>query len=198
MGTSSDTSETTKTSTNEPKSTSSIATLFKENFLIVSLGLVLAIIIRIFVAEPRFIPSESMFPTLDIGDRLVVEKVSYHLHPPDNQDIVVFTPPLQLQAIGYDKSQAFIKRIIAHGGDTVKVENGVVYVNNEPLTENYINDKPQYELPSLTVPEGKLFVMGDNRNNSNDSHIWGFLPAENVIGKATFIFWPFQHLGNIN
>ncbi len=186
------------TSNNNQEDSSSLWIQVKDNILIVGFGLVLAILIRIFIAEPRFIPSESMYPTLDIGDRLVVEKVSYHFNPPHDLDIVVFTPPIQLQKIGYDKEQALIKRIIAHGGETVRVENGTVYVNNQPLAEQYILDMPKYTLQPITVPEGYLFVMGDNRNNSNDSHIWGFLPAENIIGKAIFTFWPPQHISQIN
>lgn len=170
----------------------------KDNFLVITVGLILAILIRIFIAEPRFIPSESMYPTLDIGDRLVVEKVSYHFNHPHNYDIVVFTPPDQLQAIGYDRDQAFIKRIIAHGGETVEVKDGIVYVNEQPLSEDYILETPQYNLAPVTVPEGYVFVMGDNRNNSNDSHIWGFLPEENIIGRAILTFWPPQHIGQIN
>ena len=95
------------------QSSSQLWTQIRENVLIISFGLILAILIRIFIAEPRFIPSESMYPTLDIGDRLVVEKISYHFHSPHQRDIVVFTPPEQLQNIGYTSDQAFIKRIIA-------------------------------------------------------------------------------------
>ncbi|BAQ61018.1 signal peptidase I [Geminocystis sp. NIES-3708] len=170
----------------------------KENFSIVFIGLILAILIRVFIAEPRFIPSESMSPTLSVGDRLVVEKVSYYFNQPHDHDIVVFTPPPQLQILGYDANQAFIKRIIAHGGETIAVKKGIVYVNQKPLAEDYIFDPPQYDLETMEVPQGYVFVMGDNRNNSNDSHIWGFLPQENIIGKAIFTFWPLEHLGKIS
>ena len=181
-------------------SDSSFSKQIKDNVVIIGFGLLLAIVIRMFIAEPRFIPSESMYPTLDIGDRLVVEKVSYGFgaKTPSDGDIVVFSPPEQLQKIGYDASQAFIKRIIARGGETIEVKNETVYVNDRPLTEEYILQKPHYEFPIVTVPEGYVFVMGDNRNNSNDSHFWGFLPVENIIGKAIFTFWPPQHWGNIN
>ena len=169
-----------------------------ENGITVAVALALALIIRLFIAEPRYIPSESMFPTLATGDRLVVEKVGYKFHPPDKGDIIVFQPPEMLQIIGnFDKSQAFIKRVIAKAGETVAVRDGVVYVNNQPLTEDYIAAPPQYELLPVTVPQGNLFVMGDNRNNSNDSHIWGFLPAENAIGHAVFRFWPLERIGTV-
>jgi signal peptidase I len=169
----------------------------KENLQIVGIGLILALLIRGFIAEPRYIPSQSMFPTLTEGDRLVVEKVSYYFHQPHQGDIVVFHPPSQLEMFGYDSSQAFIKRVIAVGGDTVAVKNGTVYVNNQPLKEDYIFESPNYQLPPVEVPPGYLFVMGDNRNNSNDSHIWGFLPQENIIGRAIFRFYPLERISNI-
>ena len=94
----------------------------KENSTTVLIALTLAFIIRVFIAEPRYIPSESMLPTLETGDRLVVEKVAYKFHAPHRGDIVVFQPPVQLQDLGYEKNQAFIKRAIATAGDTVAVK----------------------------------------------------------------------------
>ena len=170
---------------------------FKENGTTVLIALLLAFLIRVFIAEPRYIPSESMFPTLETGDRLVIEKVAYKFHPPVKGDIVVFQPPAKLRLLGYEKNQAFIKRAIAIAGETVAIQDGVVYINNEPQSEDYIAAPPEYDLIPVKVPEGKLFVMGDNRNNSNDSHVWGFLPAENIIGHAVFRFWPFDRLGTV-
>jgi len=170
----------------------------KENAIIIILGLILALTIRLFIAEPRYIPSESMLPTLETGDRLVVEKISYKFSSPQPQDIIVFTPPPQLQILGYDSSQAFIKRLIAVAGDTVEVKNGQLLINQQPQPEDYILEQPAYEIEPLQVPEGYVFVMGDNRNNSNDSHIWGFLPQEYIIGKAIFCFWPPSHLGGLS
>jgi signal peptidase I len=169
----------------------------RENGQTILIALVLAFIIRTFIAEPRFIPSDSMFPTLETGDRLVVEKISYRFHPPVKGDIIVFEPPLQLLMQGYEKSQAFIKRTIATPGQTVAVKDGKVYVDDRPLQEKYIAESPQYNLEPIQVPEGELFVMGDNRNNSNDSHIWGFLPQENVIGHAVFRFFPLSRFGKV-
>ncbi|MEO0373802.1 MAG: signal peptidase I [Cyanobacteria bacterium P01_A01_bin.17] len=166
----------------------------KGNLLTVTLALFLALFVRLFIAESRYIPSESMVPTLVPGDRLVIEKVSYRLHPPVDGDIVVFHPPLALQAIGYDPAQAFIKRVVATAGQVVAVYNGQVYVDQRPISEAYTAEPPAYEMPPVTVPEDMLFVMGDNRNNSNDSHIWGFVPQENLIGRANFRFWPPQHI----
>ena len=169
----------------------------KENATTIFIALLLAFLIRVFIAEPRYIPSESMFPTLETGDRLVIEKVGYKFHPPAKGDIVVFQPPAKLRLLGYELNQAFIKRAIATAGETVAVKNGVVYINDEPQSEDYIAAPPEYDLIPVKVPEGQLFVMGDNRNNSNDSHVWGFLPTENVIGHAVFRFWPFERIGTV-
>ena len=169
-----------------------------DNFQILFVALILALLIRVFVAEPRYIPSDSMVPTLEVGDRLVVEKVSYWLHPPQFGDIIVFDPPSQLQQLGFAKDQAFIKRIIGTSGQTVQVKGGKVYVNSKPLTEPYIAAPPDYSLPPVTVPDGNVFVMGDNRPNSNDSHVWGFLPEQNIIGRAWIRFFPFNRMGRLN
>jgi signal peptidase I len=186
-----------ETSSQEIPNKISIWQSIKENTITLVIAIAIALVIRVFIAEPRYIPSDSMYPTLVRGDRLVVEKISYHFHPVHRGDIIVFQPPQQLQIQGYEAKQAFIKRAIATAGDTVKVADGVVYVNDQPLTENYIAQLPNYNLVSLTVPEGKLFVMGDNRNNSNDSHIWGFLPETKIIGRAIFRFWPLNRIGNV-
>ncbi len=167
----------------------------RENTLILASALALAFLIRLFVAEPRYIPSDSMAPTLQMGDRLVVEKISYRFRPPNPGEIIVFDPPKTLQYQGYRKDQAFIKRIIGTSGQVIAVDNGQVYVDNQPLTEEYIAEPPDYQWGPKPVPPEQLFVMGDNRNHSNDSHIWGFLPIENVIGRATFRFWPPNRIG---
>ncbi len=170
---------------------------WQENFTLIAIALCLALLIRTFIAEPRLIPSESMYPTLHIGDRLVVEKVSYHFQPPKTGDIVVFHTPLELQRRGYDKSQAFIKRIIGKPGEVISVANGKVYLNNQPMQEDYIAEPANQPFLPVKVPEDQFFVMGDNRNDSNDSRYWGFLPSKNLIGRATFRFWPLNRIGLI-
>ncbi|CAD5932129.1 MULTISPECIES: signal peptidase I [Planktothrix] len=169
----------------------------RENIVILAIALGLSLLIRTFVAEPRFIPSDSMFPTLEINDRLVIEKVSYYLKSPQFGDIIVFTPPSQLQEIGYGADQAFIKRIIGKPGQIIEVKNGRVYIDNEPQFERYIAEEPHYQLSPVKVPDNSYFVMGDNRNDSNDSHVWGFLPKENIIGRAVFRFWPIERFGGV-
>lgn len=167
----------------------------RQNIRLVAIALLIAVVLRVWVAEPRFIPSNSMDPTLHIGDRLLVEKISYHLHPPALGDIVVFHPPETLQSWGYDPKQAFIKRVVGEPGDTLAVYDGHLYRNGKPQTETYLAAAPAYQMSSFTVPPGHIFVMGDNRNDSNDSHVWGPLPVENVIGHAQFRFWPVSHFG---
>ena len=169
--------------------------IFTDNARLVIVALAIALVVRFFIAEPRYIPSPSMMPTLAVGDRLLVEKVSYRLHSPHRGDIVVFEPPPQLQEYGYSARQAFIKRVIGLPGETVKVSQGQVFVNSQPLAESYILEAPEYEMPTVRVPPSSLFVMGDNRNDSNDSHVWGFLPAKNAIGQAAFRFWPLDKIG---
>ncbi|NEZ64055.1 signal peptidase I [Leptolyngbyaceae cyanobacterium CCMR0082] len=175
----------------------SLQTMVKSNARLVAIAMTIAVVIRLFIAEPRFIPSNSMDPTLHIGDRLLIEKLSYRFHPPHHGDIVVFEPPPQLQAIGYRPEQAFIKRVMGLPGDTLAVRQGQVYRNDQPLTEPYILAAPNYEMTPVAVPDNTVFVMGDNRNDSNDSHIWGFLPIENIIGHATVRFWPPDDLGTV-
>ncbi len=189
--------------TTEPKSTpdtseppSPLKALW-ENLQILIVALILALLVRAYVAEPRFIPSDSMVPTLQVGDRLVVEKISYRLHPPEFGDIVVFDPPPQLRQQGYKRDQAFIKRIIGQPGQTIEIKNSKVFVDRQPLQESYIAEPPSYIMKPAQVPEGTFFVMGDNRNNSNDSHVWGFLPKENIIGRAWVRFYPFDRLGKV-
>ncbi len=169
----------------------------KENLRLLAIALAISVVVRLFIAEPRYIPSNSMDPTLHVGDRLLVEKVSYRLHPPEAGDIVVFVPPPQLQSVGFTADQAFIKRVVALPGQTVAVQAGQVLVNGVPRQEPYILEPPTYDMRPYTVPAGQLFVMGDNRNDSNDSHVWGALPWQNVIGRAVLRFWPLAAVGTV-
>jgi len=162
----------------------------------VATAAVLAFGIRTFVAEARYIPSSSMEPTLEINDRLIIEKVSYHFKDPQRGDVVVFNPTEALKQQNF--TDAFIKRVIGLPGDTVEVKGGRVYVNGEILREKYIEEDPEYDYGPVTVPENQYLVLGDNRNNSYDSHYWGFVPKENLIGKAMVRFWPINRLGGID
>jgi signal peptidase I len=169
--------------------------MLRENLRILAIALALALFLRVFIAEPRYIPSDSMAPTLLIGDRLIVDKVSYRLRPPLVGEIVVFRAPPVLQAEGFTPDQALIKRIIATPGQTVEVADGVVIVDNQVLKEDFIAEPPDYQMRPVQVPPEAVFVLGDNRNNSRDSHVWGSLPQASIIGRALFRFWPFNRFG---
>ena len=163
------------------------------------LSLLVAFGIRQFIAEPRYIPSESMVPTLEVNDRLMVEKVSYWFHPPNRGDVVVFWPPDRLKEQNPElKKDAFIKRVIGLPGDKVEVREGKVFINNQPLIEDYIAAKPNYQWGPEIVPDNSYLVLGDNRNNSYDSHFWGYVPRKNLIGRAAFRFWPLPRIGGID
>lgn len=157
---------------------------------------ILAIGIRTLVAEARYIPSSSMEPTLEINDRLIIEKVSYRFQKPQRGDVVVFSPTDKLREQNF--KDAFIKRVIGLPGDKVEVRGGKVYVNDQAIREKYIEEAPEYKYGPVTVPKDQYLVLGDNRNNSYDSHYWGFVPRENLIGRAVVRFWPFNRLGTID
>ncbi|WP_080812168.1 signal peptidase I [Halomicronema hongdechloris] len=171
-----------------------------EGLQTIGLSIVLALGIRHFVAEARYIPSGSMEPTLQVNDRLVVEKISYYFEAPERGDIVVFWPPEGVSPPGH-RRDAFIKRVIGLPGETVTVQNGAVYIDGTPLEEDYIKAPPEYTWGPETVPEGSYLVLGDNRNSSFDSHAWGedqeFVPYDNIIGRAAVRFWPPSRLGGI-
>ena len=149
------------------------------------IAVVLAMLIRTFIVELYVVDGPSMRPTLESEERLVVNKFIYRFHPPQKGEILVFQYPR-------DPSRDFIKRVIATPGDTIEIHEGRVLVNDQLLTEDYILEKTRSEYPKSTVPEGRVFVMGDNRNNSEDSRFAdvGFVPYDLIKGKAMIVFWP--------
>jgi signal peptidase I len=162
----------------------------------IGLSAVLAFGIRSFVAEARYIPSGSMLPTLQINDRLIIDKVSYRFKNPETGDIVVFNPTETLEKQNF--RDAFIKRVMGLPGQKVEVKGGRVYVNNQPLREKYIEEEPRYNWGPVTVPANSYLVLGDNRNNSYDSHYWGFVPRDRIIGRAVVRFWPLNRVGELD
>ena len=183
---------------NPAEKKSSILNDFKNLFI----WIIIALIIRWQVIEPRWIPSGSMLPTLQIQDKILVEKLTPKITSKSNlskfkNKIIVFNVPEQLIEAGYESDIALIKRVIGVPGDKVEVKEGNLYLN-DIAQNNYISDKNiNYSIGPYIVPEKTLWVMGDNRNNSMDSHIWGFLPYEKVIGKAIFRYWPLNNIGPI-
>ena len=164
----------------------------------VALWLLLALLLRWIVVEPRWIPSGSMLPTLQLQDRILVEKLRPKLRRPlPSGTIVVFHPPATLLAAGYDPKAALIKRVVAVAGDRIAVSDGQLRRNNTPVQEDWRPEPIDYELAALTVPPGHVLVLGDNRNASLDSHLWGPLPLEDVIGTAVWRYWPLDRFGPI-
>jgi len=147
----------------------------------VVLAFVLFLIINAVSARVR-VDGLSMLPTLENGEFVLVNRLAYRVGEPTRGDIVVFRSTTQLDL-------DLIKRVIGMPGDQVRVADGQVNVNGVALSEPYINAQPRYS-GDWSVPEGYLFVLGDNRNDSSDSHAWGLLPIKNVIGKAMLIYWP--------
>jgi signal peptidase I len=170
-----------------------------------------AFLIRTFVAEARYIPAGSMEPTLQINDRLTISKIDYHFHAPRRGDIVIFNPTQTLKAQGFH--DAFIKRVIGIPGDRVEIKNGSVFINNQNLSEPYVDngaptlteacvggpigdDQVFLSKPAL-IPKDNYLVLGDNRTNSYDGRCWGLVSRQDIIGKATKFFWPLNRMGPV-
>jgi signal peptidase I len=163
----------------------------KENIRTVVIAIILAVVLRTFIIEPRYIPSASMEPTLQIEDRIIVEKISNLVRSPQRGEILVFYPPNS--PLIEDNTKAYIKRVVGLPGELISINDGRVFINGQPLTEPYIAELIDYSIPinaQIKVPEHSYWMMGDNRNNSNDSHVWGFLPEQNIVGRAVFRFFP--------
>jgi signal peptidase I len=162
------------------------------------LWLLLALLLRWWVVEPRWIPSGSMLPSLQLEDRILVEKLRPRLgRPLPPGTVVVFHPPPTLVAAGYDHRTALIKRVVAGPGDRVEVRGGQLLRNGALVHPDWSDQRMGYALKELTVPPDHLLVLGDNRNASLDSHLWGPLPRQEVIGTALWRYWPLNRFGPI-
>jgi len=164
--------------------------------LAISIGL--AALIIVFVAQSFLVEGSSMEPSLYHGQRLFVEKVTYHFREPSRGEVVVFRYP-------GDQRRKFIKRIIGLPGDEITIKNGLLYINGLRMDENYINGPTYgtYSAPTfgpVLVPKGHYFVLGDNRRNSDDSRYpdVGFVPRKNLLGRALFIYWPLGQARPLN
>ena len=148
-----------------------------------------AYVLITFIMRTYFIPSESMLPTLQKKDYIIVNKMVYRFKKPARNDIVVFVPPIP------GEKRHFIKRVIGLPGETIKVLDEKVYINGTALNEPFIKEPPRLDYVERKSDDDKLLVMGDNRNDSDDSRSWGFLPVSRVEGKAIFIWWPPRRIG---
>jgi signal peptidase I len=192
-----------------------------EFFLIVAVALGLALGIQAFLVKPFRIPSGSMEPTLDIGQRVLVSRVNYHVGEPDRGEVVVFKPPAgadnnECGVPNFEPSsrnqscpkptpgrsdQNFIKRIVAVGGDRIRIERGRVILNGKPTKEPFINPSENCQICNLpkeiTIPKDHFFMMGDNRGESADSREWGPVPEDQLVGQAFFTYWPPKRIGTL-
>ena len=182
---------------------------------IVAAGLV-ALLLTVFVVRIFYISSISMIPTLQVGDIFLIDQIAYRMRSPRDGDVAIFTPPIA------GAREDFIKRVIGAPGDALRIGDGMVYRNGKPLAEPYENQPPKYDLeirnygiyvngvaldPAQAdipargmwqrpdrIPDGYYFMLGDNRNYSDDSHVWGFVPRASFGGRAFFIMWPLARL----
>ena len=189
-----------------------------ELVVIVAVALGLALGIQQFLVKPFKIPSESMIPTLEIGERVLVDRVSFRFSDPDRGDVVVFKPPAGADSNSCgvepvppgqacpkpteDRSDTnFIKRVVAVPGDKLTVVGGRVFIDGKQQEENFIRGDESCEICNLpepiTVPPDHFFMMGDNRGQSADSRYWGPVPKEWIIGKAFFTYWPPKRVGGL-
>ncbi len=193
------------------------SSFLRELPVLLLIAFVLAFVLRTFVLQVFYIPSSSMEPTLQIDDRMVVEKLTYRFREPTRGEVVVFEgddlgpayveaslPNRVVRGVGQflgvvpASARDFVKRVIGLPGDEVLIEGGQVYVNGEPLYEPYLVYDDGSDYGPVTVPEGHLFFLGDNRPNSSDSRrSLGFVPREHVVGRSAVIIWPFDHAGSL-
>lgn len=158
-----------------------------EIVVIVAAAFAIAMLVQAFLVKPFTIHQVSMEPTLNEGDRILINRLTYHFRSPKNGDVIVFHSPVT-------QGEDLVKRVIAVGGDTISVSNGKVYLNGVAQNEPYLLEQGfAGDYPETKIPPGQLFVMGDNRNNSGDSRFFGPIDQKSVIGCAFVVYWPIKH-----
>lgn len=172
----------------EPSAGRQALTALKEVLETIIPAIVIALLINLFLAQATRVYGQSMEPNLHTDQRLVVEKVSYNFHAPRRDDIVVLK-------VREDSEELLIKRVIGLPGETIRISNGVVYINGEPFNEPYLASPTRGDYGPIEVPPLHVFVLGDNRNASNDSRSFGPIPLDNIIGRAWLSYWPLEQIG---
>jgi signal peptidase I len=167
-----------------------------EWLVVIGCGILIAVGARAFLVQAFWIPSPSMAPTLEPGDRVLVNKLAYKAHEVNHGDLVVFERPPQASNGEDDEIKDLIKRVVAVGGDTIEARDGLVYVNGERIEEPYlVEGTPTDNLPLREIPEGMVFVMGDNRTNSEDGRVFGPIDEDTIVGRAFVTVLPISQLG---
>jgi len=157
-------------------------------------AVVIALVLRATVVQSNVIPTGSMSPTIEPKDRVFTNRFIYRFRQPERGEIIVFRPTeMAMQMCG--TKEPLLKRVVGLPGDTIGVHNGNVYINGAVYDEPYLPSPLHYEMQDIKIPDKMIFAMGDNRNNSCDSHYWGPLPIKNIQGKAFVRFWPPNRVG---
>jgi signal peptidase I len=156
-----------------------------------------SLLLRVAVVEAFMVPTGSMRPTILEGDRLLGTKFYYWFRDPHPREIVIFHPPENARQYVGPEVKRLVKRVVAVEGDKIEIANGVVKVNGLELNEPYIDAPPDYRLEEMTVPPDHFFVLGDNRNQSLDSHFWGFVPESELIAHVFARYWPLDRIGSL-
>ncbi len=160
--------------------------LVQDTAQIVLPALALALVVHLFLAQATIVFGRSMEPNLLERQRLIIDKISYRIHPPQRNDIVVLSLP--------EMDEMLVKRIVALPGETIEIYQGIVYINNEALPEPYPHDIGIYSMPPVTLGPLSYFVLGDNRDNSNDSRSFGPVKREYILGRVWIRYWPFSQV----
>lgn len=168
----------------------------REWTILLVVALVLSLSIRDFAFQTFYIPSGSMEPTLQVGDRIVVDKLAVSWGGINSGDVIVFRAPPSVAGACGDHDQDLVKRVVAVGGDHVSSSGNSILINGRVLAERWSHNEPLGPaIKPVTVPMGEYFVLGDNHGDSCDSRYWGFVPQHNIIGKVFVKIWPFSHIG---
>ncbi len=181
-------------------SESTFRAAMKRNSWLLALGLASALVtaVRLWVADVVVMRSPAMDPTLTDGDRVVVSKLSYVGRSPERGDILAFHPPKMLQTMRPQATQPFLLRVVALPGDRIQIQGDKLYLNGELQSEPYLTEPGTYDMAEITIPPDTYFVLGDNRNDSFDSSIWGIVPAQQIIGRGISIAYPWDRIGDLS
>lgn len=170
----------------------SVLKALSEWVIIIVIAFVLSIFIRNYLIDTRIVPTGSMLPTIQLQDRLIVDRVFYKYDTIERGDIIVFTAPDSAQ-----EDKDLVKRAIGLPGEKLEVIKGAVYINDKVLDEPYVVEPADYNYGPVTVPPDSYFMLGDNRKYSKDSHVWGYVPSENILGRVWIRYWPLDSFGHL-
>ncbi len=168
----------------------SIFKAISEWVIIIAIAFVLSIVIRNYLIDTRIVPTGSMLPTIQLQDRLIVDRVFYKYDTIERGDIIVFSAP-----VASEEDKDLVKRAIGLPGEKLEVKDGAVYINDKVLNEPYVVEPADYNYGPVTIPDDSYFMLGDNRRYSKDSHVWGYVSADDILGRVWIRYWPMEEFG---